>query len=458
MTGPIRDALRTLGRLGAKDQRPGHVQLPPAELVVRFDDVPDGAAQELADALKTMVGQRMRELAIPRTVTSRAELATRDPRRLAVAIDGRPLAVLDNAPQSSTWVHDTVRAVDLALLRRLSVLLGDGPTTVSHYLVDNGVALPVTAPELSHESTPVAEHGELVIDRLAAQRIVVEVAEAVLRNTQPGHARALVDVRTELYARTGVQYPDVRIEAVPSPSHSLRIRCNDVLLPETPVPADGGWQHVVTALEEPLQAHAAWFLALSDVRETRERMMPVVPDFMAVSAQVYSDELLSACLRELLRSSESIRNLPRVLWLMIEAGPSWGTGSDLVRLSEVPLLSGEPASRDPELIASGLRRRINEEAWRAGVHGDDGPMVSLPHELEESLVRAGDPVERADAEWRAVLAVDALEPNTVIVAHAAEGVRPVRYALQACRVQPRVIASQELPPDVDLPPLVAVAP
>jgi len=150
---------------------------------------------------------------------------------------------------------------------------------------------------------------------------------------------------------------------------------------------------------------------------------------------------------------DSTRNLPRILWLLIEAGNT-GADSDRVQLTESPHLASAGMSaavqRDPQLLASALRKQIAEESWRVGSADLGVPCVGLPIDLENALIEPTDEDALAQAERRAVEMVSVIDPPFQVVTHSARGLKPLQYALLALPTPPRLVASQELPPDTEL--------
>jgi hypothetical protein len=492
VTEMVRDVLRVFRqRSGAPAPPP--VQLPPAAAMEFEVRIPAGLAgraiTQLESGLHQVVTDRASALGVERDVTVQVTPSEAAGSTVAVWVAGRPLAVglpvaseLPGAPSAPAddWAPNVVSAIDRALLRRLSFLL-DAPLTQQHaaalqarlsddrrdsyrgvpgYLLDNGISLTQTdrlddIPGL-RQCDSAAEIGELLIDRLAPAEIAVEVSEDVLRGTPADEAAALVGAREALYAQTGLQFPDVRIVPVDEPPGMVRIQLNHVKLPGFQLSEASGWQDVVPALSAILRVFAPWFLRVSSVGAARSQLADALPDLISLSRSLYPEPLLSACLRSLMVHGDSTRNLPRILWLLLEAG-TIGTGSDWVQLTESPHLPSAATApvvqRDPELLASALRKQIAEEAWRVGVPDWGGRYVCLPIDVENALVEPTDGDAVAAAERRAVEMVGALNPPFKVVAHSTRGLRSLQYALWALPEPPRVVASLELPPDTDLYPV-----
>jgi hypothetical protein len=460
---------------------PPAAQLPSGsamELEVRIPaGIAGNAITQLESGLHQAVVDHASALGVERYVTVHVTPSEAEGRTVAVWVAGRPLAVgLPGAP-AEDWARNVMSAFDRALLRRLSFLL-DAPLAQQHaaglqarlsddrpdfyrrvpgYLLDNGLSLAGTErldgiPGL-RQCDSAAEIGELLIDRLAPAEIVVEVAEATLRRTPADAAAALAGAREALYAQTGLQFPDVRIVPADEPPGVVRIQLNHVRLPEFDLAEASGWHDVVLALSATLRAFAPWFLRVSSVDAVRSQLADGLPDLISLSRSLYPEPLLSACLRSLMVHGDSTRNLPRILWLLLEAG-TIGTGSDRVRLTESPHLpsagTAPVVQRDPELLASALRKQVAEEAWRVGA-ADPGPTcICLPIEVESALIEPADADALAEAERRAVEMVSMVNPPFQVMAHSAAGLLPLQYTLRALPEPPRVVASQEFPPDTEL--------
>ena len=490
MTEIARDVFRILRRRPGSAVSPPPEQLPSSAAEMNLTvQVPTGIADaeitQLENGLHRAITGRARSLGVMRDVTVKVTRPEAGEDTVAVWAAGRPLAVglpTDSGLPAEDWARNMVSSVDYALLRRPSFLL-DAPLAEQHaarlqasmsddwrdsyrgvpaYLLDNGISLPgedqLDAPRGLRQCDSAAEIGELLIDRLASPEIVVEVAEATLRNTPVDAAAALVSVREALYTQTGVQFPDVRIVPTDQPPHVVAIHLNHVRLPEFRVAEESGWQDVVPALGGILRAFAPWFLHVGDVRTARTQLGDVLPDLISLSRSLYPDPLLSACLRSLMVHGDSIRNLPRILWLLLEAG-AIDPADDRVLLAESPHLpsagTAPVVQRDPELLASALRKVVAEDAWRVGAPGPGDPCVCLPSEVERSLIEPADADALAHAERQAVAMLSSVDRPFQVAAHSARALRPLRYALLALPEPPRVVASQELPLDQEMQPVPA---
>jgi hypothetical protein len=235
---------------------------------------------------------------------------------------------------------------------------------------------------------------------------------------------------------------------------SVRLRLNDVTLPVHQLGAEAGWTDVVRHLGAELAGRRHWFVRMRDVaRVLDDDLVYVFPDLLAVAEANYSRAQVTACMRELVRCGRRMRNLPRILWLLVEAGGS-PAGSDIVRLAESPLLPKTrhqpPAGRDPLLQAVRVRKIAAEEDWRLGTYRARRHAIRLAPQIEERLVTDGAPAALARAEWAAVRAVATAPGAERVITRTVEALGPVRDALQAIEKAPRVVTSHELPPDADV--------
>jgi hypothetical protein len=414
--------------------------------------VPPGSSGEaLAAALQGSVTDLVADLAVPRDVE--VSLA-RQRRRLAAvtaSIDGRPVAHRAAPDVGQHGTGGLERSVLEGILRRLSLLLGghQGPHDAARLLVDVGCG----------RSSLVGDgHGveamELALDARADDVIVVEVSEATFRRADNDAQRAVVRMREGEFRKYGASYPDVRVVPTDDLAGHVRLRLNDVWLPAHQLGTAADWTDVVALLGRELSARRHWFLRVSDVSSLLDSHLgSLFPELVAVTRANYSAPLLTASLRELLRSGKRIRNLPRILWMLLEQGAA-PAGPDVLRLAESPLLPkttyGPRAYRDPVLLASRVRKSANEESWWVGNYTIPRHAVRLAPEVEEALMHADTPRRVAHAEWAAVRAV-ATDPDVGrVVVRTSRAIGPVRDALQALTTVPRVTASQELPPDADL--------
>ena len=242
---------------------------------------------------------------------------------------------------------------------------------------------------------------------------------------------------------------------------TVRLRLNDVTLPARHLGDDATWLDVVDYLGTELAARRHWFVRMRNVALVMDRDLTYVfPDLVAVADANYSRSQTTACLRELVRGGRRMRNIPRILWLMLEAGGS-PAGSDILRMSESPLLPKvrhRPAAEsDPILQAVRVRKLGAEEDWRLGNYRAPRNAVRLAIDIEERLVAASGAEDLAQAEWAAVRALSAAPEAQHVVTRTVEALDPVRDAVQAVENVPRVVASHELPPDADLAALPVLA-
>jgi hypothetical protein len=139
---------------------------------------------------------------------------------------------------------------------------------------------------------------------------------------------------------------------------------------------------------------------------------------------------------------------------MLEAGGGFPAKSDILRLSESPLLPKvrhrPSASPDPVVQAVRVRKLAAEEEWRLGNYRPLTQAVRLHPDIERRLLAKDGLEALARAEWAAVRAFAKAPQAEHVVTRTVGALGPVRAALQAVEKVPRVVASHELPPDADL--------
>lgn len=265
--------------------------------------------------------------------------------------------------------------------------------------------------------------------------------------------RDLLKTREKIFFETGVQFPDVNLKITALPPGVVHVELNQVWLPEVRMHADADWRDVVQVLDDSLRAHIQWFLRAEDAEAARSVLSDTLPDMVRLSRHFFEAPLLTACLRSLVRGGDNVRNLPRILWLLLEAGAAQA-GADCVRLGSAQLrssASGPEVQRDPDILASALRGWVTAEAWQVGAPAEGPPIVRLPPDLETTLIEPADAAALATAEWRAVRAIGSVGGPRRVVTHSTDALRPVLDALSALPDPPQVMASSEFPPDIELP-------
>jgi hypothetical protein len=485
MTTPLRGllrGLRTRNPAVAGSPEPGPIR---SEIEVRVR-VPEGttpaAATGLEQRITELFTRRSRELGVNREPVVHIEPVPSARPTVDVSADGRPVASDVTVPEEDDderWPRAIAVGVDRALRRHLSLLL-DEPTTeqyaakiggivsakshahyrtVPGYLLDNGLSLKaidnlkLEPGSLAERQTGV-EIGEVILNAAAPRTIIVELAQATLRKSEETTQRELLKTREEIYFQTGVHFPDVILKIEDLRPEVAHVELNQVRLPGVRMSTDAGWRDVVRVLNDSLRAHIQWFLRTEDAEAARSVLSSTLPDLVRLSRYFFEAPLLTACLRSLVRNGDNIRNLQRILWLLLEAGAAQA-GTDCVRLGSAQLryaASGPQVQRDPDVLASALRRWVTAEAWQVGAPTDGPPIVRLPPELEATLIEPADAAALAEAEWRAVRAIGAVGGPSRLVTHSVDALRPVRDALSALPDPPQVMASMEFPPDTELPP------
>ena len=447
--------------------------------------VPEGiapaAAIGLEQELHELFTQRSRELGVNREPSVHIESEPSALSMVDVSADGRPVACDVAAPaegDDERWARAVAAGVDRALRRHLSLLL-DAPTieqyaakvsaivsdkshapyrTVPGYLLDNGLSLTAVdnlelEPGALDERHTGIEMGEMIFNAAAPRMITVELPEVTLRKDDKMAQRDLLKTREKIFFETGVQFPDVNLKITALPPGVVHVELNQVWLPEVRMHADADWRDVVQVLDDSLRAHIQWFLRAEDAEAARSVLSDTLPDMVRLSRHFFEAPLLTACLRSLVRGGDNVRNLPRILWLLLEAGAAQA-GADCVRLGSAQLrssASGPEVQRDPDILASALRGWVTAEAWQVGAPAEGPPIVRLPPDLETTLIEPADAAALATAEWRAVRAIGSVGGPRRVVTHSTDALRPVLDALSALPDPPQVMASSEFPPDIELP-------
>jgi hypothetical protein len=437
---------------------------PPAEPVTVGIRLPRellaACADDLAASVHEHVSSLLGELGVDRAVEVAAGQAPRGSTVSTVSIDRRPVAHLrGHSLRAGDTVSTLCDAIVDRTLRRLPLLVGPaaGDRSSLAYLADLGCRMPGDA----RGEAVGLEAAERLIDARSGEEIVLEVAAPTLRRVESGGHRVLVDFREIEYRKRGVAYPDVRVVPTDGAPGSVRIRLNDVTLPVRQLGESADWPAVVRHLGDELSHHRHWFVRMRDVSRLMDSDLAYLyPDLVAVVEANYSRPLVTACMRELVRSGRRMRNFPRIMWLLLEQSSS-PAGRDVLRLSESPLqpkTRHRPrAERDPVQLAARVRKLAAEESWRLGNYRPPRDAVRLDAAIEDRLALRDEPGALASAEWAAVRAFESAGGAQRVVTRTIEAIAPVRDALQAADEAPRVMASQEMPPDADLSALRVLA-
>jgi hypothetical protein len=173
-------------------------------------------------------------------------------------------------------------------------------------------------------------------------------------------------------------------------------------------------------------------------------MRGALPDLVAIVTRCHPDALVAACLRELLRSGASVRNLARIIWLLVQVDPE--TGPDRVSIGE-PLLLPAPAragwiTSDPVTLAARIRAEAAEDLVATQVADTD--VVRLAWEIERELLDADDAAARAAAERQVVAAMPVRNPPRQIVVRSVRALPLVRGVVRVLPDVPRVVSAEEL--------------
>jgi hypothetical protein len=425
--------------------------------VLRFS-LPGGLDAKVVTALMTSVETLLvgiaQQLDLPDHFKLDQQEPPAEPGLGTLSIGGRPAAVF-RCPVDAHLddVRTIANEVATRATGRLRLLARDGSTgatPVAAYLADLGVP----RPDLAADAMLDMEWAEAHLDQARPCEIGLEVSAATLRRAPGDDARAMGELRRRELLTYGVQFPNVWLLPTDEPAGTVRLQMNAVSLPTHWLGDQAAWTDVVEYLGHELHLRRHWFVRLSDVRERISGdLVYYFPELVAITRDNFSDEALTGCLRELVTAGGPIRNLPRILWLLLEQGTPHA-GKDSVRLAESPLLpkarSRPAAERDPVVLAARVRKLAIEEAWRLGNFVQPTPAVRLTDEAETAITQATSAAELGPAEWAVVRAAMQAPDAEVVVTRTIEGIAPVRSALQSLPRTPRVMASHELPPDADL--------
>lgn len=426
------------------------------------DQLYAACADSLTESLREQLPALLAEFSVNRTLEVTPQTADRSGSAASVTIDQRPVAYLRTEQlRPECAAEQLLDSVMSRILRRLPLLAGPGvgARSTAAYLMTLGCRVPDGTATDAFD----ADAAEQLIDTRTDEEIVLEVATPTMRRVG-GADRAMVEFREAEFRKQGVVYPDVRVVLTDDRPGSVQLRLNDVTLPVRHLGADAGWNDVVRYIGAELASRRYWFVRLRDVARLLDKeLMYAYPDLVAVATANYSRPQVTACMRELVRSSKRMRNLPRILWLLVDAGGS-PAGSDILRLSESPLLPKTrhrpSAESDPIVQAVRVRKLAAEEAWRLGNYRLPEHAVRLAPDIEQGLVAAdpaGDPEALVRAEWAAVRAVATMPEAERVITRTVEALGPVRRVLQAVENVPHVRASHELPPDADVDALPVLA-
>jgi hypothetical protein len=317
---------------------------------------------------------------------------------------------------------------------------------VPDYLLDNGVP-----PDPGHlidnlaatEPTAAAV-AELILDKIAPT-VTLEVPMRIIGQTHDADTDRVPQVRIAVYEDTGVQFPDVTLQVVEDTA-PIRLRVSGVRL-DTGIPQATNWVDVVAGVEATIKQHAAMFIRLQDIDSQRERLTGAAKSVVALSHTAYSPAVIAACMRALVRSGQSVRNVQRMLWCMHDTIDL--PESNAIRFPGLAADVPDDPRDHPEQLAARVRARITDEAWRTGTPLARYPYIALCMEDGESLTST-DLVERGNAEQGIVAAYRAARDVGLAVAPSWRHVAPLRYALGAMADPPKVVSVQELPLDAPI--------
>lgn len=426
MTELARGVLRELRRRADQLVPPAEPSPRPATVQVRLR-AGVAAGSTVAD-VEAVINRHRRELGLaPLPVAigpSQPDTAAK------ISLHGRPLAVAKDDAR-------VVDEIDRILRRAPGLLLEDWTSAV-------GVTL--SAAELAdcgHDVSAVPSTGAA---EPPPERLRLEVPLDVLRRVNPGDDELVVGMRARLHERTGVLLPDLDLAvahgaelARAHDADGVRLWVNDVRVARSAAPADS-LEEVVDWATDELSDRAAWLVSESATEEELNALALRSPRLEEAMRSAYSLRDLTRCLRELVTGGDSVRNLARIVWLLVERAAD--RAQDLAE--------GQ-AAVDPVVLASAVRQRRNSDNWTGRVPTPQGPWLPLDEKVETALLDP-DPARVGWSMWSVAEAVTRTDrPSTVVVEKAA-AIPMARRAMQAAGVAgpPRVVASAEVTLGADL--------
>jgi hypothetical protein len=330
------------------------------------------------------------------------------------------------------------------------------------YVVGNGVSVadlaPVVAALRAHTRTvsTAGQLAEIAIDALNPPCVQVGVSRPTLRRITAGglHRDAFVDMRRRLFVELGVTFPDIALrETADLPDGQCSLRLNHVVAQWRPLRPEGSVVDLADAVAERLRRHAAWFVSMTDVRETVAELESALPTLVDVVRDRHSWPQLSLLTRALIQERVPVRNAARLMILLLDAPPS-GHGRDRVRFSEpVRGQSRDDDGQCPRELVSYARKQMAEEHARMRPNVTSMDAERLPGDLDDALKAA-----RTDGG----ILVGAVEPSAALRLfrqaehHASTGkpmvaATPHSRAVAACLLAAQfpdvpVLAAEEYPP------------
>lgn len=376
-----------------------------------------------------------------------------------VALGGRPAVIGLSVPRQvkvSPASLDVDNEVAIRLLRRLPLLCPepDARWSTTHYLADLGHRPDEWSPPDPRDHHEFLTQVEESLDQRLAQPIVIDAPIRALRSVEGEWDDLVPRLRQAIYRTTGLRLPNFHLSPSASASQELVITLGDVRV-RLRLPNGAGWRQVVHELEKVVSGRPHWFVSPADVGQSFDDLSDLLPDLAAACLDCYDIPTVTATLRELVRGGRNVQNLSRIAWLLLDLGAT-ESGPDSLLMAESPLLavrgsrySAVRVRHDPVALASRLRKCIAEEAWRIGVDELTGTFGRLAEHTEVAL-QSPESADVTDAEWEAVGQYFEMDSPAIIVVRTIDAIAPVRAVLDAVPSPPRVIASSELPPDVDL--------
>ena len=475
MTEIARELVRRVIRRVAPAES-GEAMTGPAVVAVATPEIAEPVRAALCARIERSVQAGRSALGLRREVAV-APINPIDEDAIWVLIDDRPAVVVDadaRHAEHPNWVDRTARRIDEVLHGRFALLLDDNERAehaeaicsvtdddrvdlyhlVPDYLLSNGVSLDRIAvvakstygalntfPELTTSAV-----AEVIIDEVAAPTISLEVPRNTIRRASGCDVDQFQRVRVQMYEETGVLFPDIALHAMDADDTPIRLKANDVWL-DTSTASAAEWPDVAAGVKSTVRAHVAWFVRRTDVAMQRERLSDAMGSLIELSRATYSDAAVAACLRALVRSRQSVRNLQRMLWSMHDTVDT--PDSNAVRFAGLAADVPTDPRDEPESLAARIRARITDEAWRTRAPLPAGPHLALTPEDGDALL-SSDPRHCAHTERRVVAACRRTSDIGLLVAPWVAVVAPLRYAVDAMPTPPPVVSMQELPVDASI--------
>jgi hypothetical protein len=359
--------------------------------------------------------------------------------RFALTADDRPAVVGLAGP-------DAVGTVVERLLRRPALVVGAEapPGSAAAYLAGMGVN-PNRLEQFSDlGQVPANAAAEAAVASLVWPPLLIEAPAAILQRIGPEETDLVTRLRERVLTEDGMSLPELTLR--PAEGVGTRVSINDLAIPLPGIGESDGWRDVAAGLDTVLTSRLHWLLRADDVGTAVEELSYLMPDLARAVGEAYPIPTLTAVLRERLRRGGRLRNLGRLLWLLLDLGPV-ASGPDRLSLNDTA--AGRNNDPDPGELASRLHKALIEDAWRVGRYHWPERVGRLSAAVEDQLVSA-DAETIASAEWAVIEEVIGMKGPEMLIVATVAAVTPVVECLRALAEAPGVLAADELPPDADL--------